>query len=72
MAGLFLLLMVGATALIMLHLAIGPFAHIRFLHWHQRWLALPTYITRPLIITSIVIILLGIALLLGLLPLTAD
>lgn len=72
MTGLFLLLMVSATALIMLHLAIGPFSHIRFLHWHQRWQALPSYVKRPLLSMSVAIILLGIALLLGFLPLTTD
>lgn len=72
MSGLLLLLMVSAMTLIMLHLAIGPFAHIRFLHWHQRWQSCSSRVTSPLIWLSVTIILLGIAHLLGFLPLTTD
>jgi len=39
--GLLYFAMALAMAWVMLHLAIGPFGHPKFLHWHQGYLKLP-------------------------------
>lgn len=60
-----LIAMVPAMVLLMLHLAIGPFGHVRFLHWHLRWKTMPVWLQRILLLLATGILLAGASHLLG-------
>lgn len=63
--------MVPAMVLLMLHLAIGPFGHMRFLHWHLRWKKSPLWLQRTLLLLAIAVLLAGGSHLLGIWQLPA-
>ena len=60
-----LIAMVPAMVLLMLHLAIGPFGHVRFLHWHLRWKKTPVWLQRILLLLASAVLLAGASHLLG-------
>jgi hypothetical protein len=60
-----LIAMVPSMVLLMLHLAIGPFGHVRFLHWHLRWKTMPVWLQRILLLLATGILLAGASHLLG-------
>lgn len=60
-----LIAMVPAMVLLMLHLAIGPFGHVRFLHWHLRWKTMPVWLQRILLLLATGILVAGASHLLG-------
>ena len=60
-----LIAMVPAMVLLMLHLAIGPFGDVRFLHWHLRWKTMPVWLQRILLLLATGILLAGASHLLG-------
>lgn len=51
--------MLPAAALVMLHLAVGPFAHPSLLHWHQRWQRLSALWRHPLLLLACVVLVFG-------------
>ena len=57
--------MIPAMVVLMLQLAIGPFGHVKFIHWHLRWKQLPATIRQPLIALAILLLLVGGTHLLG-------
>lgn len=60
--------MLPAAAIIMLHLAVGPFAHPSLLHWHQRFARLLPTVRYPLVILAVITLITGTFHLLGFLP----
>lgn len=58
--------MLPAAALIMLHLAVGPFGHPSLLHWHVRWKKLASFVKNPLLLLAVFTLILGTSQLLGL------
>ncbi len=57
--------MVPAMVIVMLQLAIGPFGHMKFIHWHLRWKQLPAGLRVPLLWLSGIVLLAGTTHLLG-------
>lgn len=58
--------MLPAAAIIMLHLAVGPFGHPTLLHWHVRWKKQAGLLKNFLIILAVLTLILGTSQLLGL------
>lgn len=58
--------MVPAMVILMLHLAIGPFGHMKFIHWHLRWKQQSATRQRLLLSIAILVLLSGASHLLGL------
>lgn len=61
-----LLAMLPAAALLMLHLAVGPFGHPTLLHWHVSWRKRSSALKYGLLLIAITLLILGTAQLLGL------
>lgn len=59
--------MLPAAAVLMLHLAVGPFGHPTLLHWHVRWKKQPPLIKNTLVLLAVITLILGTSQLLGLL-----
>lgn len=62
---LLLVLLVLSATLLMLRLALGPFAHIRFLHLHQAYLNWPGGLRLALQSVAVCIIVISVLHLLG-------
>lgn len=61
-----LLAMLPAAAIIMLHLAVGPFGHISLLHWHLRWKEQAPLLRYSFLFLAVSALILGTSQLLGL------
>lgn len=60
--------MLPAAAILMLHLAIGPFGHPSLLHWHQSFTRIGVLWRTSLVFLAIFTLLIGTLHLLGWLP----
>lgn len=58
--------MLPSAAVLMLHLAVGPFGHPTLLHWHLRWKKQAALLKNSLIILAALTLILGTSQLLGL------
>lgn len=57
--------MVPAMVVLMLQLAIGPFGHMKFIHWHLRFRKISPRIRIPLLLAAALTLTAGTAHLLG-------
>lgn len=58
--------MLPSAAVLMLHLAVGPFGHPTLLHWHLRWKKQASPLKNSIIILAVLTLILGTSQLLGL------
>lgn len=61
-----LLAMLPSAAILMLHLAVGPFGHPTLLHWHRHWKKLPSVLHYFVLGLAVFALILGTSQLLGL------